>query len=84
MAQLNDGAWLKAKLQELHVEPKHGATLGELQLTLFEETTEAELFDPTYIVDWPAEASPLARRLAEQKGLDLSALTGTGPGSFIR
>ena len=36
--------------------------LGELQLTLFEETTEAELFDPTYIVDWPAEASPLARR----------------------
>jgi lysyl-tRNA synthetase class 2 len=60
--QLNDLAWLKAKLKELHIEPKHGATLGELQLTLFEETTEAELFDPTYIVDWPAEASPLARR----------------------
>jgi lysyl-tRNA synthetase class 2 len=60
--QLKDLAWLKAKLQELHIEPKHGATLGELQLTLFEETTEAELFDPTYIVDWPAEASPLARR----------------------
>ncbi len=61
--QLGDLAWLKAKLKELHVEPKHsGATLGELQLTLFEETTEAELFEPTYIVDWPAEASPLARR----------------------
>ncbi|MBM3392280.1 MAG: lysine--tRNA ligase [Betaproteobacteria bacterium] len=61
--QLNDVAWLKAKLKELHLEPKHsGATLGELQLTLFEETTESELFDPTYIVDWPAEASPLARR----------------------
>ena len=63
LAQLNDRDWLAAKLKELHVEPKHGsATLGELQLTLFEETTESELFDPTYIVDWPAEASPLARR----------------------
>jgi lysyl-tRNA synthetase class 2 len=61
-AQLNDIAWLKAKLKELHIEPKHGATLGELQLSLFEETTESELFEPTYIVDWPAEASPLARR----------------------
>jgi lysyl-tRNA synthetase class 2 len=63
LAQLNDKTWVAAKLKELHVEPKHGgATLGELQLTLFEETTESELFDPTYIVDWPAEASPLARR----------------------
>jgi lysyl-tRNA synthetase class 2 len=62
LAQLNDRAWLAAKLKELHIEPKHGATLGELQLTLFEETTESELFEPTYIVDWPAEASPLARR----------------------
>ncbi len=62
LAQLNDRAWLAAKLKELHIEPKHGATVGELQLTLFEETTEAELFEPTYIVDWPAEASPLARR----------------------
>ena len=62
LAQLNDRDWLAAKLKELHLEPRHGATLGELQLTLFEETTEAELFEPTYIVDWPAEASPLARR----------------------
>ena len=62
LAQLNDAAWLKNKLQALHIEPKHGASLGELQLTLFEETTEAELFEPTFIVDWPAEASPLARR----------------------
>jgi len=63
LAQLNDKAWVSAKLKELHVAPKHdSATLGELQLTLFEETTESELFEPTYIVDWPAEASPLARR----------------------
>ncbi len=63
LAQLNDRAWLVAKLEELGIKQKKAdATLGELQLTLFEETTEAEIFQPTYIIDWPAEASPLARR----------------------
>jgi lysyl-tRNA synthetase class 2 len=38
------------------------AGLGALQLMLFEETTEAELWDPTFIIDYPAEVSPLARR----------------------
>jgi lysyl-tRNA synthetase class 2 len=36
--------------------------LGGLQLTLFEATAESQLFDPTYIIDYPAEVSPLARR----------------------
>ncbi len=62
VAQLNDEAWLRAKLKELRIEVRPHATLGTLQLTLFEATTEAELFDPTFIVDWPAETSPLARR----------------------
>jgi lysyl-tRNA synthetase class 2 len=38
------------------------AGLGALQLHLFEETTEARLIQPTFIVDYPAEVSPLARR----------------------
>jgi lysyl-tRNA synthetase class 2 len=38
------------------------AGLGALQLHLFEETTEARLVQPTFIVDYPAEVSPLARR----------------------
>ncbi|HXZ54422.1 MAG TPA: lysine--tRNA ligase, partial [Burkholderiales bacterium] len=38
------------------------AGLGALQLHLFEETTEARLVQPTYIIDYPAEVSPLARR----------------------
>ncbi|MBI4291176.1 MAG: lysine--tRNA ligase [Betaproteobacteria bacterium] len=42
---------------------KHrNAGLGALQLHLFEETTEQHLVQPTFIVDYPAEVSPLARR----------------------
>ncbi|HUY01895.1 MAG TPA: amino acid--tRNA ligase-related protein, partial [Rhodocyclaceae bacterium] len=62
LAQLNDAAWLRQKLAELKIEVKPPAGLGALQLTLFEETTEAEIWQPTFIIDYPAEVSPLARR----------------------
>ncbi|MBK7673667.1 MAG: lysine--tRNA ligase [Candidatus Accumulibacter sp.] len=62
VAQLNDAAWLRAKLTAMKVEVSAQAGLGALQLMLFEETTEAELWDPTFIIDYPAEVSPLARR----------------------
>ena len=35
--------------------------IGALQLRFFEETAEALLVQPTYIVDYPVEVSPLAR-----------------------
>lgn len=66
--QLNDTAWLRQKLADLKCDlnspPLRNAGLGALQLALFEETTEAELWEPTYIIDYPAEVSPLARRSA--------------------
>ncbi|HRP94881.1 MAG TPA: lysine--tRNA ligase [Rhodocyclaceae bacterium] len=62
MAQLADADWLRGKLADLKIDVRPGAGLGALQLTLFEETTEAELWDPTFIIDYPAEVSPLARR----------------------
>ena len=61
-AVLNDRAMLIAKLTELGIAYKPEDGIGGLQLTLFENTTESLLFDPTYIVDYPAEVSPLARR----------------------
>jgi len=59
---LNDRDALIGKLNELNAPYREQDGIGGLQLTLFENTTEAELFQPTYIVDYPAEVSPLARR----------------------
>jgi len=53
---------LARELKALGIEPRANAELGELQLALFEETTEQLLVQPTYIVDYPAIVSPLARR----------------------
>ena len=36
--------------------------IGALQLLLFEEVAEESLMQPTFVVDYPASASPLARR----------------------
>jgi lysyl-tRNA synthetase class 2 len=62
VAQLGDAAWLRQKLTAMKVETGAAAGVGALQLKLFEETAEAELWDPTFIIDYPAEVSPLARR----------------------
>ncbi len=59
--QLNDADFIKAELKKFGVKPFANAGLGALQLALFEETAEAQLWEPTYIIDYPAEVSPLAR-----------------------
>ena len=35
---------------------------GKILLEIYEKTTEAELWGPVFVVDYPAEVSPLARR----------------------
>ena len=60
--QLNDKEFVIAELHQLKSAPKPGDGLGGMQLTLFEETAEPLLMQPTFIVDYPAEVSPLARR----------------------
>ena len=61
-AQLGDTTFLRATLADMKVDVRATEGLGTLQLKLFEETTEHLLFDPTFIIDYPAEVSPLARR----------------------
>jgi lysyl-tRNA synthetase class 2 len=59
--QLHDVGFLKTELQKFGVKPLATSGLGSLQLALFEETAESQLWEPTYIVDYPVEVSPLAR-----------------------
>ena len=47
---------------ELKEQVKPGFGLGKLQTIVFEETVETQLRQPTFITEYPAETSPLARR----------------------
>jgi lysyl-tRNA synthetase class 2 len=60
-AEAGDTAALHARLKSLGEEPPAHWTLAELQFGLFEAAVEARLWQPTYIVDYPVEVSPLAR-----------------------
>ena len=59
-SQLGDTDFLRQKIQDFGEKVKPGG-LGSLQLQLFEACAEAELWEPTFIIDYPVEVSPLAR-----------------------
>jgi lysyl-tRNA synthetase, class II len=61
LAQLHDAEFLRVDLYKRGIKVFEHAGLGSLQLSLFEETAEAQLWQPTYIIDYPVEVSPLAR-----------------------
>jgi lysyl-tRNA synthetase class 2 len=71
--QLQDEAWLRGELRRLGADIDGPALahagLGALQLALFEETAEARLWHPTFIIDYPVEVSPLARASDAQPGI---------------
>jgi lysyl-tRNA synthetase class 2 len=59
---LRDARFLARKLDELKVEHPGEHGWGSLQLMLFEAVAEKHLVQPTFVTDFPAEVSPLARR----------------------
>jgi lysyl-tRNA synthetase class 2 len=59
---LRDRAFLSKKLAEMKVEHRKEQGWGSLQLMLFEALAEKHLIQPTFITEFPAEVSPLARR----------------------
>lgn len=60
-AEADDAAALHARLKTLGEEPPAHWTLPELQFGLFEAAVEEKLWNPTFIIDYPVEVSPLAR-----------------------
>ena len=53
-------ARITAKRLGIEIEEGHG--LGRIQTSIFEATVEHHLIQPTFITEYPAEVSPLARR----------------------
>ena len=56
-------------LKNRGVEMAGDESLGELQLTLFEETAEEKLIQPVFITSYPTEVSPLSRKNTDSPSL---------------
>ncbi|MGU9989758.1 lysine--tRNA ligase [Bordetella avium] len=71
--QLDDADFLRAELKKFGADVNGPvlarAGVGALQLALFEETAESKLWEPTFIVDYPVEVSPLARASDTREGI---------------
>jgi len=48
--------------EEVGIEVEHGWGPGKILLEIYEKTTEPDLWGPVFVMDYPAEVSPLARR----------------------
>ncbi len=56
-------------IKEKHLELRKNATYGEKIFALFEEFVEATLIQPTFIIGYPIEVSPLAKRDPQDNSL---------------
>ena len=72
-AALDDADYLRAELKkhgvDLNDPQVKNAGVGALQLALFEEVAEHLLWNPTFIIDYPIEVSPLARASDTHQGI---------------
>jgi lysyl-tRNA synthetase, class II len=63
--RLETAEGLLAELKERHIALPKAQGYGYLLMTLFEETVEEKLFQPTFITHHPVEISPLAKQWPE-------------------
>jgi lysyl-tRNA synthetase class 2 len=68
-AIINDKERILSKLAADGFETKPKMNLGQLQAELFDNYVEEKLIDPTFIIDYPIEISPLARRSDEDSSV---------------
>jgi len=70
---LTDVQFLKSALKACHIETSgpvlSSAGPGGLLVALFEAVAEAKLWQPTFIIDFPLEVSPLARASDTRPGI---------------
>jgi lysyl-tRNA synthetase, class II len=60
--RLEDAAAIAAELAARGLPPPPGGTYGHLLMALFEHLVEPHLVQPTFIVDYPVEVSPLSKQ----------------------
>lgn len=72
-SQLEDIDFIRTELKKGGDNPDaptlKNAGIGALQLALFELVAEEHLWEPTYIIDYPIEVSPLARESDTRPGI---------------
>jgi len=62
MSEVRNRDYLAGYCEKIGVQTKDAYGSGKLQVEIFEQTGEAQLRAPTYITQYPAEVSPLARK----------------------
>lgn len=57
-------------LKRLRIEPPHAdVSFGQKLFLIFEEVAEKKLIQPTYLIDYPIEISPLAKQDSQNPGV---------------
>jgi lysyl-tRNA synthetase class 2 len=62
MSMVRDRDYLAAYCEKIGVQVRDNYGAGKLQLEIYEATGEANLREPTFVTQYPAEVSPLARK----------------------
>ncbi len=67
MSKVRDRDYLAAYCNKIGVDVKDNYGPGKLQTEIFDATGESELRQPTFVTQYPAEVSPLARKNDEDR-----------------